>query len=109
MKVVTVRDFRDRATEMLRSTDVIFITRDGRPAGFFIPWESDEIPAEVRGELCARAVELHDESAKKEEKPRDLDALYAAAGGWKGLVDPDKLIADIYESRRVSTCPPVEL
>jgi len=96
---------------MLRSKDVILITRDGRPAGFFIPWESDEIPAGVRGELYARAVEPHDEGAKKEEKPFEpnLEALYAAAGGWKDLVDPDKLVADIYESRRASTRPPVDL
>ncbi len=38
MKVVTVREFRDRATEMLRSEDVILITRDGLPARFFLPW-----------------------------------------------------------------------
>ena len=38
MKVVTVRQFRDRATEMLRSDEVILITRGGLPAGFFLPW-----------------------------------------------------------------------
>ena len=37
MKVVTVRDFRDRASEMFRSDDVILVTRDGAPAGFFCP------------------------------------------------------------------------
>jgi len=30
MKVVTVRDFRDHASEMFRSDDVILVTRDGR-------------------------------------------------------------------------------
>lgn len=39
----------------------------------------------------------------------DYEAFLAAAGGWKGLVDTDKLIADIYESRNLSTKPPVEL
>jgi hypothetical protein len=34
MKVVTVRDFRDRATEMFRSDDVILVTRDGYLPGF---------------------------------------------------------------------------
>ena len=51
MKVVTVRDFRDRATEMFRSDDVILVTRDGTPAGFYIPWNSADIPVELRREL----------------------------------------------------------
>ena len=39
----------------------------------------------------------------------DYDAFLSAAGGWKGLVDADKLLADIYESRALSTKPPIEL
>ncbi len=37
----------------------------------------------------------------------DIEAFLASAGSWKG-VDTDKLVADIYESRR-SSRPPVEL
>lgn len=33
MKVVTVRDFRDHATEMFRSDDVILVTREGTLRG----------------------------------------------------------------------------
>jgi hypothetical protein len=51
MRVVTIRDFRDRATEMFRSDDVILVTRDGTPAGFFVPWSSADIPVELRREL----------------------------------------------------------
>jgi len=51
MKVVTVRNFRDRATEMFRSNDVILVTRDGAPAGFFVPWKSGDIPVDLRREL----------------------------------------------------------
>lgn len=29
MKIVTVRDFRDRASEMFRSDDIILVTRGG--------------------------------------------------------------------------------
>ncbi len=47
--------------------------------------------------------------AKHAKTKADYEAFRAAAGGWKGLVDTDKLIADIYESRRISTKPPVEL
>jgi len=39
----------------------------------------------------------------------DLEAFRSAAGGWRGVVDVDKLVKDIYESRRISTRPPVDL
>ena len=57
MKVVTVRDFRDHATEMFRSEDVILVTRDGAPAGFFLPWDTPELPVEVRREVFLRLSE----------------------------------------------------
>jgi len=46
---------------------------------------------------------------KQEKTQADYEAFLSAAGSWKGLVDTDKLIEDIYESRRLSTKPPVEL
>ena len=57
MKVVTVRDFRDKASEMFRSNDVILVTRDGTPAGFFLPWDSPQLPVEVRREVFLRLSE----------------------------------------------------
>ena len=54
MKVVSVRDFRDRASEMFRSEDVILVTRDGAPAGFYLPWDTPELPIEVRREVFLR-------------------------------------------------------
>ena len=47
MKVVTLRDFRDHATEMMRSEGVVMITRDGKPAGFFLPWDRPDVPDDV--------------------------------------------------------------
>jgi hypothetical protein len=38
----------------------------------------------------------------------DYEALLAAAGSWKD-VDTDAFVADVYESRRRSSRPPVEL
>lgn len=59
MKVVTLRDFRDRATEMMRSHDVLLVTRNGKPAGFFLPWDRPDLPDEIRkgiyAELSGRA------------------------------------------------------
>lgn len=57
MKIVTVRDFRDHASEMFRSADVILVTRDGAPAGFFLPWDTAEVPVQVRGEVFLRLAE----------------------------------------------------
>lgn len=37
------------------------------------------------------------------------DALEASAGGWKGLVDAEELIKNIYADRLVSTRPEVKL
>ena len=82
MKVVTVRDFRDRASEMFRSDDVILVTREGRPAGFFLPWTESRLSDDVRRELFLR---LSDEIAAQ-RKRRDvseqgvLDDFAAARG-----------------------------
>jgi len=57
MKVVTVRAFRDKASEMFRSDDVILVTRGGRPAGFFLPWDAPTLPADVRREIFLRLTE----------------------------------------------------
>src|SRR5579859_926226 len=35
----------------------------------------------------------------------DYDAFLSSTGGWKALVDGDKLLRDIYESREPSTKP----
>jgi hypothetical protein len=57
MRVVSVRDFRDHASEMFRSEDVVLVTRDGAPAGFFLPWDTPELPVEVRREVFLRLSE----------------------------------------------------
>ncbi|CCF85431.1 hypothetical protein [Nitrolancea hollandica] len=45
---------------------------------------------------------------RKQKSEKDLEAFRASASSWKD-VDTDKLIADIYESRRRSSRPPVDL
>ena len=53
-------------------------------------------------------------SSTKRTRPRrakttaDYEAFRSAAGSWRD-VDTDKLVSEIYESRRRSTRPPVEL
>ena len=48
-------------------------------------------------------------SGRRPKTEADRQAFLSSAGGWKDLVDTDQLIADIYESRRASSRPPVEL
>ncbi|MGO9266196.1 MAG: hypothetical protein ACLQBA_15185 [Candidatus Binataceae bacterium] len=38
-------------------------------------------------------------------EPKDVDALRRAAGAWKGLVDADALIVNIYSDRLIATRP----
>jgi hypothetical protein len=36
---------------------VVLVTRQGNPAGFFLPWDTPELPAEVRREVFLRLSE----------------------------------------------------
>ena len=45
---------------------------------------------------------------RREKTAADREAFLSSAGAWKD-VDTDKLISDIYEGRRISDRPPVEL
>lgn len=47
-------------------------------------------------------------SRRGSRRENDLEAFRSAAGSWKD-VDTDRLIEDIYESRKRSNRPPVEL
>ena len=53
MRISSVREFRDRATTLLRSEDPILVTRRGRVAGVFLPWRQAELPIDLRRELFA--------------------------------------------------------
>ncbi len=47
--------------------------------------------------------------AKPARSDADREAFLSSAGGWKDLVDTEKLKHDVAESRRISSRPPVEL
>jgi hypothetical protein len=53
MKITTVREFRDKATGLLRSKDPILVTRRGRLAGVFFPWQKGALPIELKHDLFA--------------------------------------------------------
>jgi hypothetical protein len=51
MRISTVREFRDRATILLRSDDLILVTRRGKVAGIFLPWREATLPVDFKREL----------------------------------------------------------
>jgi hypothetical protein len=53
MRISSVRDFRDRATTLLRSDDPILVTRRGKVAGVFLPWREASLPVDFKRELFA--------------------------------------------------------
>lgn len=82
MKVVNVRSFRDRATELLRSAEPILVTRDGVPAGFWVPWDRSDLPEEVR-----RGIFVH------------LAQVIAQGLAAKGITE-EEVLADFNAARR---------
>jgi len=75
--------------------------------------EATKTPRELRRESKTIAVIMPARklsAKKKREKTKaGYEAFKSAAGGWKDLVDTDKLKQDIYESRKISTRPPLDL
>jgi hypothetical protein len=56
---------------MMRSNEVLLVTRDGKPAGFFLPWDRPDLPDDLRkgiyAELSARVRNHLDEKGVREE------------------------------------------
>src|SRR5256886_7645188 len=53
MRISTVREFRDKASGLLRSKDPILVTRRGRLAGIFLHLQKSSLPVELKHELFA--------------------------------------------------------
>ena len=75
--------------------------------------DATKTPRELRRENKPVALITPVTGAKKAKKQKaktkaDYEAFKSAAGGWKDI-DTDKLIAEIYESRRRRNRPAVKL
>lgn len=44
----SVREFRDHASQVLRSSGPVMVTRHGKPAGLYIPLEGENLSPELR-------------------------------------------------------------
>ncbi len=51
MKTATVREFRDRATKLLKADEPIIVTRHGKIVGFFLPAAGETLPLEIKKDL----------------------------------------------------------
>jgi PHD/YefM family antitoxin component YafN of YafNO toxin-antitoxin module len=51
MEFHSVREFRDKATSILRSTEPVFITRRGKLAGVYMPVAEGELPLDLKRQL----------------------------------------------------------
>lgn len=87
MKIATVKEFRDKASEMLRSDEPILVTRHGKAAGFYIPLtDPSHLPVELRRELFVQisdriAQKLKDKGITEEEILDDFEAYRKDRGG----------------------------
>ena len=81
MKLNTVREFRNRATEILSSKGPVLITRHGKVAGVFVPASDGELPLNLRreifdsatGQLQKQRTEL---GVTEEQIGADIDELH---------------------------------
>jgi antitoxin (DNA-binding transcriptional repressor) of toxin-antitoxin stability system len=55
MRVAGVREFRNRAPELVKGDELVFVTRHGKLSGILVPLsEPQELPVELRRELLIR-------------------------------------------------------
>ena len=51
IKITTIKEFRDKATLMFKSSEPVLITRRGKAAGIYFPLQGDSIPFDLRMDL----------------------------------------------------------
>jgi hypothetical protein len=79
MRVTTVREFRDRATLLLKSKEPVLITRRGRMAGIFFPSPEGTVSLDLHHQLFDKlsahiARRLRKSGSAEEEIQSDFEA-----------------------------------
>ena len=79
MKISTVREFRDHATEVFHSKDPVLVTRHGQLAGIFFPHPEESLPLEMKKELykilsAQVARQFKERGMTEEELVQDFEA-----------------------------------
>jgi hypothetical protein len=70
---------------MFRSDDVVLVTRDGKPAGFYIPWDQPDLPIELKRELFVQLGEVV--HAEREAAGVTEDEILADFAEWRAARD----------------------
>jgi hypothetical protein len=82
-------------------------------AGFFervVRGREIVVVEDERGEAAVlKPISSRNRSTVGKRTRADREAFLLSLGGWRDLVDTDKLVKNIYESRSISTRPPIEL
>ena len=79
MRVAGVRDFRNRAPELMNANEIVFVTRHGKLTAVLVPLtEPQDLPVELRRELLERlgeavALTLKHHGVSEEEILRDFE------------------------------------
>ena len=82
MKITTVREFRDKATQMFRSEEPILVLRRGEIAGLYFPYPHKTLPVELKRQLFEEitrsiAERLAHAGVQEEEILEDFEAFQA--------------------------------
>ena len=96
MRTATLREFRDRASTLLRGAAPVLVTRRGRIVGFFVPTSGTAVPLDIKRELfyavtsAVRRMSGRGGSARRRSLPTSkrperlvVDAKSALSGGAK--------------------------
>ncbi len=86
MITASVRDFRDRATQMLKQREPVMITRHGKVVGFFMPATGEALPLEIKRDLFYALTDsvrlaIKDRGLTEEEVLADFGKARAARRG----------------------------
>lgn len=83
MKIMTVKEFRDKATRALKSKEPLIIMRRGEVAGIFFPVPLETIPFEFKKDLFMTLTDsikqrLEEQSVEEEEVLEDFEKFRKA-------------------------------
>jgi hypothetical protein len=83
MKIMTVKEFRDKATRALKSKEPLIIMRRGEVAGIFFPVPLETIPFEFKKDLFMTLTDsikqrLKEQGVKEEEVLEDFEKFRKA-------------------------------
>lgn len=85
MKILSVREFRDKATKALKSKEPLIIMRRGEMAGIFFPTPLEEIPLEFKRDIFVSLTnsikkDLEKKGIEEEEVLEDFERSQKARG-----------------------------